>query len=213
MMLIMACELAGILLRIIVVISCYINSIYFPYLLPCLLKLLEFFPCNHSLFCFPSKISSCPCLFQCSQPFSIFLLFAMKSLPSFQFHNQPFPFPTFLSHFFPSLEHFPHVLNSTFLDFSKKNNFILCFVFSLPPPRFVSLMFRFSKWHPFLHPPGADDGQRRYDSCLACDCERIGHVSGRDEALQIVLSSPCLNLPPAEGMASFRKETGLSSVS
>lgn len=106
MMLIMACELAGILLRIIVVISCYINSIYFPYLLPCLLKLLEFFPCNHSLCCFPSKILSCPCLFQCSQPFSIFLLFAMKSLPSFQFHNQPFPFPTFLSIFFLLLSTF-----------------------------------------------------------------------------------------------------------
>lgn len=97
----MPCDLAGILLRIIVVvvIFSYVNSILFPYLLPCLLKLLDF-PSNHSLVCFPSKISSCPSLLQCSHPFSIFLPFPMKSLPSFLFHNQPFSFPTFLSHFF-----------------------------------------------------------------------------------------------------------------
>lgn len=54
------------------------------------------------------------------------------------------------------------------------HSFIPCFVFSLPSPHFVSLMFRFSRWHLFLHPAGAGDGQRRYDSCLACGCEHIG---------------------------------------
>lgn len=99
----MACDLAGVLLRMIiitvVVMFSYVNTVLFPYLLPYLLKLLDF-PCNHSLVCFPSKISSCPSLLQCSHPFSIFLPFPMKSLTSFLFHNQPFCFPTFLSHFF-----------------------------------------------------------------------------------------------------------------
>lgn len=99
------------------------------------------------------------------------------------------------------------MLNSTFLGFS--HNFIPCFVFSLLSPRFVSLMFRFSRWHLFLYLAGAGDGQSRYDSFLACGCEHVGHVS-RDEALQIILSSPCLYLPPAEGMASFRKDSVLS---
>lgn len=65
-------------------------------------------------------------------------------------------------------------------------------------------------WHLFLHPPGAGDGQRRYDSCLGCGCEHVGHVSGRDEALLIILSSACVHLPPAGGLASFRKDSVLS---
>lgn len=110
--------------------------------------------------------------------------------------------------FFPSLECFPHMLNSAFLGFS--HNFILCFVFSLPSPCFTSLMVRLSRWHLFLHPPGVDDGWRRHDSCLGCGCEHAGHVSGRDEALQMILSSSYLHLPSAEGMASFRKDSVLS---
>lgn len=106
----------------------------------------------------------------------------MKFLPSFV-SQLAISFSYLLLPFFPSLEHFPHMLNSTFLGFS--HNFIPCFFFSLLSSHFASPMFRFSRCPLFLH-----DGQRRYDSCPACGCEHVGHVNGRGEALQIILSSP-----------------------
>lgn len=84
------------LLRIIVItVFSPVNPMFLsPHLLPSVCSNRWIFLCNHSIFCFPSKIPSCPSL---SLVFTS-SMFPMKSLPSFAFHNQPFQFPT--SHFF-----------------------------------------------------------------------------------------------------------------
>lgn len=133
MMLIMMYGLAGILLMIIlvVVIFSYVNSILFPYF-P-VYSNSWIFPCNHSLFCFPSKISLSFSVHNLCPSFFRFLW--SSSLPLF--HNWPFPFPTFRSRFF--------LLLSTFLIC-----WILLFLASLiilfPAFSFLSFLL-------ILHPP------------------------------------------------------------
>lgn len=146
-MLVMACGLGDILLRIIIIIIVFssVNPMFLlPHLLPSVNSNSWIFPCKDSLFCFPSKIPSCPSLPKCSHPPSIFLphpsYFFLISLEASPF--LPLPQPAIsLSYlplpFFPSLELFPHILNSSSLGSSP--NFFPQFVFPFPSPCIASL--------------------------------------------------------------------------
>ena len=133
--LVMARGLGGILLRIIITFSSVNPMFLFPHLPPSIYPNHWIFPCNHSLFCFPSKIPSCPFLPQCSHPPSffhthlIFSSFPMKPLPSFLFYNWPFQFPTFCSHFFLLLSSF--LISWTLLSLVPPIIFFPQFVFPL----------------------------------------------------------------------------------
>lgn len=109
----------------------------FPHLLPSVYPNNWIFHCNDSLFCFPSKIPSCPSLPKCSHPPSIFLphpsYFFLISLEASPFLPLPQPAVSLFYlplPFFTSLELFPHSLNSPSLGSS--HNFFPQFVFPLP---------------------------------------------------------------------------------
>lgn len=131
-----------------------------------------------------------------------FSSFPMKSLSSFIFYTQPFHFPTFHSCFLLLLSSF--LISQTLLPLVSPIIFPPS-LFSLSHSGFPGGISSFT----FLVQVMGGGGM----ACAYMWSWTHRHVSDGDETLQILLSPPCLHLPPAEGMASFRKVSALSLLS